>query len=98
MGEGVVKWLGCEPDYSPRASADNKNEWNYTSASPHTICFHECIEVTFFFYGDLYVFYCSFMSLFLFVFLFVLICIYVRLHFIFVFVFAVFLDKIRNTR
>jgi len=47
-GGGEVKWLGREPDYSPRASAEEKNEWSYTSASPHTICLHECIEATFF--------------------------------------------------
>jgi hypothetical protein len=69
---GGVKWLGREPDHSPRASAEVENDWSYTSASPHTICFHECIDATFLRRSVLYVFYCCFISVSLIVFLFVL--------------------------
>jgi hypothetical protein len=67
-GGGGLKWLGREPDHSPRASAEGKNEWSYTSASPYTICFHECIKATFFTEVCIY---CCFISLSFVIFLYV---------------------------
>jgi hypothetical protein len=37
----VVKWPGCEADYSPPSSAEVKNAWSYT-ATPQ-ICLHDMV-------------------------------------------------------
>jgi len=30
-----INWLGREANYSPPSSAENKNEWSYTSTHPY---------------------------------------------------------------